>query len=73
MAATEFERHFGLRGASQSPLFHLLRPEEQEGKEWLVFDEARPRECAAQDFEGFPDWERALPSALTREAGDERP
>ncbi|MFQ6101833.1 MAG: nucleotidyltransferase domain-containing protein, partial [Anaerolineae bacterium] len=49
MLATEFDHHFGLRRAIQSPLFHLLRREVREGKEWLVFDEGRLRGYAEQD------------------------
>ena len=54
--------------ATQSPLFHLLRRETREGSEWLIFDEARMQECAAQDFEGFLDWDRALLRLLAGEA-----
>jgi predicted nucleotidyltransferase len=76
VSAAEFDRRFGpsgqasgqgLRRAIQSPLFYLLRRETREGEEWLVFDEERLREYAAQDFEGFLDWDRALLGALAGE------
>jgi len=65
MPATEFDRRFGLRRAIQSPLFHLLRRETRKGEEWLVLDEKRLREVAAQGFGGFLEWDRALLRALT--------
>jgi len=64
--AAEFDRRFGLRRAIQSPLFHLLRREMREGEEWLVFDEARLREYAAHDFDGFLEWDQALLRVLVR-------
>lgn len=65
--AGEFDRRFGLRRAIQSPLFHLLRRETREGKEWLAFDEGRLQKDAARDFEGFLDWDRALLNVLAQE------
>lgn len=63
--AAGFDRRFGLRRAIQSPLFHLLRRETREGQEWLIFDEERLREVAAQGFGGFLEWDRGLLRALT--------
>lgn len=64
MPAAEFDQCFGLRRAIQSPLFHLLRRETQEGEEWLVFDEEQLQEYAALGFEGFLEWDQALLKAL---------
>jgi hypothetical protein len=64
MSAVEFDQRFGLRTRLQSPFFHLLCREAREGEEWLVFDEARLQEYAAQDFDGFLEWDRALLGVL---------
>ena len=60
MAASEFDRRFGLRRAIQSPQFQLLRRETRGDEEWLVFAEERFREYTEQGFEGFLQWDRAL-------------
>jgi hypothetical protein len=64
--AKRFVRCFGLRRTVQSPLFHLLHRERQEGEEWLVFDEEQLQEYAARGFEGFLEWDQALLKALAR-------
>jgi hypothetical protein len=69
MAASEFDRRFGLRRAIQSPLFQLLRRETRGDEEWLIFDEERLREYARQDLAGFLDWDRALLGVLLKEGG----
>jgi hypothetical protein len=70
MAASEFDRRFGLRRAIQSPLFHLLRRETRGDEDWLVLDEERLWEYTERDFEGFLEWDRALLRILA--GGEER-
>ena len=67
MAASEFDRRFGLRRAIQSQLFQLLRRETRGDEEWLVFDEEWLWEYTEQGFEGFLEWDRALLRILAEE------
>jgi hypothetical protein len=60
MPAVDFGRRFGPRQAIQSPVYYLLRREAHEGVEWLTLDEERLRQYAANDFEGFLEWDREL-------------
>jgi predicted nucleotidyltransferase len=60
MAASEFDRRFGLRRSIQLPVFYLLRRETRGDEDWLVFDEQRLGECTEWDFEGLLEWDRAL-------------
>jgi hypothetical protein len=64
MPAVEFDQHFGLHQAIQSPLFHLLRREVRDDEEWLVFDEGALQAFLERGFEGLLNWNQALLSRL---------
>jgi hypothetical protein len=67
MPATEFDERFGLRMCIQSPFFFLLRREDRDDREWVVFDEARLREHTTRGFEAFLEWDRLLLDELRRD------
>jgi hypothetical protein len=64
MSAAEFDQCCSLRTWLQSPFFHLLNWETREDGEWWIFDEERLLGYAAQSFDSFLAWDRALLGAL---------